>query len=162
MNAATVAAVANHLNVVESAILRVEEWANVLFAVVRGVGARFVSKEVKVVKQRINTLEAANQVRSKVGGKVWDKKRGETRLYFGKGFLKFVPNHDGIQVHYHTKSYELTDAVKEAIADLNSTCEIVAGTGDTFDASCNGLIAQHGIWEVIDAENDIARENWDI
>jgi hypothetical protein len=50
MNAAT-AAIAKHLNVAESAIVRVEEWATVLFAVVKGIGARFVSK--KVVEDKV-------------------------------------------------------------------------------------------------------------
>lgn len=45
------AQIAQHLNVPESAILRVEEWVHVLFAVVKGLGARFVSK--KVVKMEV-------------------------------------------------------------------------------------------------------------
>lgn len=43
MNAA---AIAQHLNIAESAIIRIEEWANVLFVVCRKLGARFVSKKV--------------------------------------------------------------------------------------------------------------------
>lgn len=39
-------AIAQHLNIIESAILRIEEWAKVLFVVVKGIGARFVSKKV--------------------------------------------------------------------------------------------------------------------
>ncbi len=42
------AAIATKLNVLESAIVRVETWANVLFVVVKGLGARFVSKKVVV------------------------------------------------------------------------------------------------------------------
>jgi len=42
-------AIATKLNVLESAIVRIEEWAHVLFVVVKGLGARFVSK--KVVKE---------------------------------------------------------------------------------------------------------------
>ena len=49
------AAIAQHLNVAESAIVRVEEWSNVLFAVVKGIGARFVSK--KVVKVKVEQKE---------------------------------------------------------------------------------------------------------
>jgi hypothetical protein len=45
------AAIATKLNVLESAIVRVEEWANVLFCVVKGLGARFVSKKVVEVKK---------------------------------------------------------------------------------------------------------------
>ena len=40
------AVIARHLNVVESAITRCEEWAKVLFVVVKGLGARFVSKKI--------------------------------------------------------------------------------------------------------------------
>lgn len=39
-------AIARHLNVAESAITRCEEWARVLFVVVKGLGARFVSKKI--------------------------------------------------------------------------------------------------------------------
>ena len=38
-------AIATHLNIVESAITRIEEWASVIFVVIKGVGARFVSKK---------------------------------------------------------------------------------------------------------------------
>jgi hypothetical protein len=40
------AVIAQHLNISETAIVRVEEWANVLFVVCRKLGARFVSKRV--------------------------------------------------------------------------------------------------------------------
>lgn len=43
------AAIAQHLNITEAAIIRVEEWAHVLFVVCKKLGARFVSK--KVIKQ---------------------------------------------------------------------------------------------------------------
>ena len=43
--------IAAKLNVLESAIIRIEEWAHVLFVVVKGLGARFVSKEVVNVSQ---------------------------------------------------------------------------------------------------------------
>jgi ribosomal protein L24E len=46
------AAVAQHLNVAESAIVRIEEWAHVLFVVCKKLGARFVSKKVIKVEQR--------------------------------------------------------------------------------------------------------------
>lgn len=43
------AAIAKHLNIAESAIVRVEEWAHVVFVVIRGIGARFVSKKVVAI-----------------------------------------------------------------------------------------------------------------
>lgn len=58
------AAIATKLNVLESAIVRIEEWAHVLFVVAKGVGARFVSKKIGVEKkmERI-TLEQAQEIR---------------------------------------------------------------------------------------------------
>ena len=44
----TTSQIAQHLNVLESAVIRVEEWAHVMFAVVKGIGARFVSKKIIV------------------------------------------------------------------------------------------------------------------
>lgn len=57
------AAVARHLNVAESAIVRVEEWAHVLFVVVKGLGARFVSKKVVKVEQiiQVSQLKAGDR-----------------------------------------------------------------------------------------------------
>ena len=52
------AAIAQHLNVAESAIVRVEEWASVMFAVIKGIGARFVSKKITEVKPMDMIVEA--------------------------------------------------------------------------------------------------------
>ena len=43
---ATTTQIAKHLNVAQSAIVRIEEWANVLFCAVKGLGGRFVSKKI--------------------------------------------------------------------------------------------------------------------
>lgn len=52
------AAIAQHLTITQSAILRVEEWANVLFVVAKGIGARFVSKKaVKKMEPKYIQLE---------------------------------------------------------------------------------------------------------
>jgi hypothetical protein len=53
-------AIATKLNVLESAIVRIEEWASVMFVVVKGLGARFVSKKVVAVKMEI-TIERIEQ-----------------------------------------------------------------------------------------------------
>lgn len=66
------AAIAQHLNVTESAIVRVEEWSNVLFAVIKGIGGRFISK-------RIAKMETKKLIEA--GGSVWEK-NGMTRIYF--------------------------------------------------------------------------------
>ncbi|HEY9640140.1 MAG TPA: hypothetical protein V6C57_06630 [Coleofasciculaceae cyanobacterium] len=66
------AQIASFLQIQESAIIRVEEWAKVLFVVVAGKGGRFVSKriinEVKVVKPLTWTLEATTRRQE---GKKW-------------------------------------------------------------------------------------------
>ena len=54
------AAVAKHFNVTESAVVRCEEWAHVLFCVVRGIGARFVSKKV-VGKMEFSQLQGSEK-----------------------------------------------------------------------------------------------------
>lgn len=52
----TTAAIATKLNVLESAIVRVEEWFSVMFVVVKGLGARFVSKKIKMEKTESKTV----------------------------------------------------------------------------------------------------------
>jgi hypothetical protein len=64
------AAIATKLNVLESAIIRVEEWAHVLFVVVKGLGARFVSKKVVELK-KMTKINIANRIVSLIGGRVW-------------------------------------------------------------------------------------------
>jgi hypothetical protein len=59
------AAIATKLNVLESAIVRVEEWANVMFVVVKGLGARFVSK--KVVENKMNPKKIEYQAENRAG-----------------------------------------------------------------------------------------------
>lgn len=71
------AAIAQHLNVDESAITRIEEWAHVLFAVVKGLGARFVSKKV-VEKKMKPSVESV--------GSRWTK-NGVDRIYFQPRFV---------------------------------------------------------------------------
>lgn len=47
--------IAAKFNVVESAIVRIEEWASVMFCVVKGIGARFVSKKLKAEETKMDT-----------------------------------------------------------------------------------------------------------
>ena len=72
------AAIASHQNVAESVIVRVEEWASVIFAVVKGLGARFVSK--KIVKRELS-IPKMEQVGSR-----WTK-HGKDRIYFDSDFI---------------------------------------------------------------------------
>ena len=70
------AQIAQHLNIAESAIIRIEEWANVLFVVCRKLGGRFVSKRVaKVATEQLSVVEM-----EKVGNR-WQK-NGMDRIYF--------------------------------------------------------------------------------
>lgn len=55
------AAIAQHLNILESAIVRVEEWSKVLFVVARGIGARFVSKKVVKMPSLLNRAQSPKQ-----------------------------------------------------------------------------------------------------
>lgn len=71
-------AIAQKLNVLESAIVRVEVWANVLFVVVKGLGARFVSKKIVEKKVMKPALESV--------GNRWAK-NGMDRLYFEPSFI---------------------------------------------------------------------------
>jgi hypothetical protein len=74
------AAIATSLNVLECAIVRVDEWASVLFVVVKGLGARFVSK--KVVKMETK-LDRANKIVNELGyGETWTG-GSVVRVYFG-------------------------------------------------------------------------------
>lgn len=53
-------AIAQHLNVVEDAILEVQEWARVLWVRVKGLGCRFVSKKV-AKKMELAELEGSEK-----------------------------------------------------------------------------------------------------
>lgn len=82
------AAIAQHLNVSEAAIVKVEEWATVLFAVVKGLGGRFISKKVvQTTKKEFSYYEVADRICDLINesgvydAKLWDKKAGETRIY---------------------------------------------------------------------------------
>ncbi len=75
------AQIAQHLNVAEAAIIKIEEWANVIFAVVKGIGARFVSK--KVAKAPEKTFE---EKLVEAGGNRW-KRAGHDRIYFNADLI---------------------------------------------------------------------------
>lgn len=143
MNATLANQVARHLQVTADAIARIEEWANCLFAVVRGMGARFVSKKImgtiSDTKTPINYGDLANKItdeintryhnewRREVSGyfsaKTWTGKPGEARVYCGKyGFIRV--SNDGVSTGF-LKSYAqpLADSV---VAELLEKFEISA------------------------------------
>ena len=68
MNANQIAQIATALNVSPNQIKRAEEWKNVLFVVVQGKGARFVSK--KVIKDMNTTFKG---IEITEGSSVWVK-----------------------------------------------------------------------------------------
>lgn len=70
--------IATKFNVLESAVVRIEEWSSVLFCVVKGLGARFVSKKMKI-EDAMNEVEKLESI----GGKVWK----ECRVYFTDDLL---------------------------------------------------------------------------
>lgn len=125
------AQIAQHLNVAETAILEVQEWAKVLWVRVRGIGARFVSKKVvKVEKKLVSSKEGALILAQMVNGKVWDKKEGEVRVYVGKGYLRVAPETASTsQVQYFCKSYEIP-AVKPSVEAFNELYTVSASVGE--------------------------------
>ncbi len=49
----TQAIIAQQLNILESDIKKVEEWANVIFVVIKKIGARFVSKKIIQEEEKV-------------------------------------------------------------------------------------------------------------
>jgi hypothetical protein len=74
MNAAI--QIAKHLKVSHWQVTRVEEWTKVLFAVVKGLGARFVSKKVMTQQRRLLTSDNLARYR-KPQYKVLDQVKGK-------------------------------------------------------------------------------------
>lgn len=91
------AAIAQKLNVVEAAILEIQEWASVLWVRVAGLGARFVSK--KVVKMDAIWLEGLNSS----GQKTWTTENGFRRIT--------KPAHGGYICFLTNKTVEKFDGV---------------------------------------------------
>lgn len=161
-------AIATKLNILESAIVRVEEWANVLFVVIRGLGGRFVSKKVIEVKkvesrQTISPEAAAKIVSNSVGGNVKTLPNGDAKLWIGKGYLLFaVETETTAQVCWHLKRYDNTPEIRQAVTSFNEHFIVSSLAESETDSFRDGMVARHGLYEVLDAEADVARENWDI
>jgi hypothetical protein len=115
----TTANIAAKFNVLETAVIRVEEWANVMFCVVKGLGARFVSKKLKVEEVEMETkLDRAEAIVKELGyGKTWVG--GEhVRVYFGKGYLEVLSNDiDCRKMNHAPAYYRLQDAGLLAVAN---------------------------------------------
>ena len=79
-------------------------------------------------KQLISPKQAAEKLAAIVGGKVWDKKEGEFRVYVTgtKGYLRIAPaTTETAQVQYFLKSYEISK-VKPAVAAFNDLYTVSA------------------------------------
>lgn len=103
------AQVAQHLNVAESAILEIQEWARVLWVRVRGIGARFVSKKVvkvdKIQEKRQQMATKLQKMAAKLeASDFWIFEEDESRFSFAKHFYNRVG---------------LGHAVQEAVNSLN-------------------------------------------
>lgn len=121
-------AIATKLNVLESAIVRVEEWASVLFVVVRGLGARFVSKKVVDVKMTATKLDKANHVANVFAAEGWKVNvwtgGDKVRVYFGKsGMYIDITNNGRQMVGKHNQSALAYNILRSI--DLDA---VVAGT----------------------------------
>lgn len=174
------AAIATHLNILESAIIRVEEWSKVLFVVAKGIGARFVSKKVAKVeaqKQQVTVGQFASQLVEKIKtcytpstgtlkASVWNKKDGETRIYIkshkGSDCGYLMIRHSDNAVLNYGKSY-VQDVTNAEIDAMLEAFEIFGSSALASDPlSTEALVARYGWAEVLDAQADVAREDWDI
>lgn len=97
--------------------------------------------------------------------KVWAK-GGEVRVYVGspgnaKTYLKIVPTNDGVGMNVVSPQYNFKDLIvgcMKAVAEEFKP----AGLLDEVPVTAEGLAARYGWSEVIDAQNDVAREDFDI
>lgn len=124
-------AVANHLKVIKESILEIQEWANVLWVRIQGLGCRFVSKKVvKMEKTKISTIKAAEKIAAllKAEGRkasVWTKKG--VRVYTTHGYLEIgVETADKSQIRYFTKSYEIKE-LEPIVKTFNQLFTVVEG-----------------------------------
>ena len=118
MNTTLTNQVARHLQVAADAIARIEEWANCLFAVVRGMGARFVSKKIMTVEPKtITAYDYASGLAKMItdrtksyNAKVWqkgDKVRVYVNMLNGKG-VGYYGIENGL-ITFNAKSYVDTE-----------------------------------------------------
>ena len=112
------AAIAQHLNITESAIVRIEEWANVLFVVCRRIGARFVSKKVVEAKMEKYTdiIEYNKALDFLAFSEFAGEKVVEARRFSDPGLSPFLPNKEGWELTTITaKILKCTDRQKMQI-----------------------------------------------
>jgi len=82
------ALIANHLNIETHMIVRIERWKTVLFVVIRGVGARFVSYKILPNKSP-DTEKTLIKKMIAIGGNRWQA-HGRDRVYFDSQLIAKV------------------------------------------------------------------------
>jgi hypothetical protein len=111
-------AIATHLNIAQTAIVRIEEWANVLFVVAKGISARFVSKKINVEEKKVKPTQKPFKVYQKFDAENFATliERGAGRRMtwetpHGEAVAKLA--HDGvIGWHYALNNGSKIDATK--------------------------------------------------
>lgn len=137
------AAIATKLNILETAIVRIEEWASVMFVVVKGLGGRFVSKKVAEVKMETRIERAEKIVKFLGFGKVWIG-GNNVRVYFSNksGFISIDKKNVSCQKMNHALAYmEIRDAglleVTSDLVDSTSSCTPVVSSRRTTCLNCD-------------------------
>ena len=122
----TAAAIANHLNVAESIIAAVEEWAHVLFVRFIGRRPRFVSKRViDMTTDKDQLIEKMEEI----GGRRWTKDDHD-RVYFpGAVVAKLLKlsNSKSRQINAAKFYYDLN--ASEFVQGCNTKCYDVTDRG---------------------------------
>jgi hypothetical protein len=128
-------AIATKLNVLESAIVRIEEWTWVMFVVVKGLGARFVSKKVVAAVKMETKLDRADKIVKELGyGKTWTG-GNVVRVYFGStsGYIEIGTKSVNCQKLKHSVAFM---AIREAgLLDV---------TTDLTNPAQHGNVARRG------------------
>lgn len=146
MNA--VAAVANHLNILESAIVEIQEWASVLWVRFVSGRPRFVSKKVVKVIQ-MTRKQLAEKIANNLDctSKVWAKSN-KVRVYLshrGKdyGFVEITANGvDWNLTSYANNAYG--SAIRDSVEGIQilEPQEVIPGTRRLTESEAQLLAAQ--------------------
>jgi hypothetical protein len=160
--------IANSLNIIETAIVRIEEWANVFFVVAKGIGGRFVSKKVvKVVKEEKNMNLTVDRIAwalrklPSLNAKVW-KKHGLERVYITGGYLDIdsLGNLNRIGHHVHEGRCPVSfDAINNVISnadyaefELNNNHNNYRDSHSSTENALNAMYGKGG-WDDRDRED---------
>ena len=158
-------AIATKLNILESAIVRIEEWAHVLFVVIKGIGARFVSK--KVVEEKMETVLSIGAMEA-IGNR-WQKS-GMDRIYFDVvSLVSGLSNSKkrkiaGGKLYFDLDDHGFYDSIndssiaKEAIASIRESCSVtqpvsVPCASDNAKPYPGAMMTSTGDW--------VSAEKWD-